>query len=241
MKAHPAVPAAIVLKHVQGSKNRVTRHAADAENVRRGMRALYEDANALRAALAQKPDEIAVLERGFMALDFVARDLVAGHEQMIQIEQAFQGECLRWLNRKAPGVPVVKQEPAICYVPSKAAEVETPKAILEGQIPAGEPTKAPDASQWAGFYRMEDGTLVFVNHLNEPVPAPKDPQVLRMVQELERAPQHKNEGYVPVASAPPTTAEVPVVPQVTQASMEIPPQVGPVGTNGTGSIGDVPT
>ncbi len=244
MKSHPAVPAAIVVKHVQGSKNRVTRHAQDAENVRRGMRALLEDANALRASIQNKPEgyripanaveqEIVILERGFMALDFVARDLVAGHEQMIRMEQAFQNECLLWLNRKDPKVPVGKPQPAIVYEKSIATEVETPKAILEGQVPKGEPTKAPDASQWAGFYRMEDGTLVFVNHNNEPIAPPKDPQVLRMVQELEKDPNHSNEGYVPVAPAPPTTEEPPRPPRVetpTQGSMEIPVQTGPVGS-----------
>lgn len=225
MKAHPAVPAAIVMKHVQGSKNRVARHAQDAENVRRGMRALFDDANALRAALAKsdKPEEIAVLERGFMALDFVARDLVAGHEQMIAIEQAFQNECLLWLNRKAPKVQFQPKPPAIHYEKSVATEVETPKAILDGLAqPKGEPTKERDASQWAGFYRMEDGTLVFVNHRNEPVPAPTDPEILKMVQELERSPEMKNEGYVPVAPAPPTIEASPPIPV-----LHPPPVAGP--------------
>ena len=238
MKPHPAVPAAIVMKHVQGSKNRVARHAQDAENVRRGMRALEQDATALRAALANKPDEIAVLERGFMALDFVARDLVAGHEQMIRIEQAFQGECLLWLNRKAPKVPVGPREPAIIYEKSIATEVETPKAILEGMTPKGEPTKEPDAGAFAGFYRMEDGTLVFVNHRNEPIPAPKDPQVLRMVQELERAPKHAEEAYVPMATTPPMITEAPVI-----HTQGVPPQPETLPaphesekSNGTGSI-----
>lgn len=244
MKPHPAVPAAIVMKHVQGSKNRVARHAQDAENVRRGMRALEQDAVALRAALQNKPDEIAVLERGFMALDFVARDLVAGHEQMIAIEQAFQGECLLWLNRKAPRVPIGKPEPAICYVPSTAEEVPTPKATLEGlETPKGEPTKGPDASKWAGFYRMNDGQLVFVNHENRPVPPPDDPEVLKMIGELERAPVNKNEGYVPVAVAPPTIE----APSMTPRDEEIQSQgnkregnlIVPDQSNGTPSIGDV--
>lgn len=238
MKPHPAVPAAIVMKHVQGSKNRVARHAQDAENVRRGMRALHEDATALRAALAGKPDEIAVLERGFMALDFVARDLVAGHEQMIAIEQAFQNECLLWLNRKAPKVPIKPKQPAIIYEKSVATEVETPKAILEGlETPKGEPTKEPDASVFAGFYRMDDGTLVFVNHRNEPVPAPTDPRVLAMVGELERDPARKDEAYVPMAPAPPTTSEVapPAVVSPEVPSLPDPPEP-PAQENGVGSL-----
>lgn len=243
MKPHPAVPAAIVMKHVQGSKNRVTRHAQDAENVRRGMRALHEDATALRAALAGKPDEIAVLERGFMALDFVARDLVAGHEQMIAIEQAFQNECLLWLNRKAPKVPIQPKRPAIIYEKSVATEVETPKTILEGlETPRGEPTKEQDPKAWAGFYRMDDGTLVFVNHRNEPVPAPTDPRVLAMVRELERDPTRKDEAYVPMAETPPMITEAPVI-QTKASPVEAPapapsPEPPPDASqeNGVGSL-----
>lgn len=232
MKAHPAVPAAIVMKHVQGSKNRVTRHAADAENVRRGMRALYEDANALRAALQNKPDEIVVLERGFMALDFVARDLVAGHEQMIKIEQAFQNECLLWLNRKQPRVPVVPQKPAICYVPSKAMEVPTPKAILEGQTPQGEPTKELDATKAAGFYTMADGTKVYVNHLNEPIPAPSEEDVAK-AGELVKAPENVDQAYVPMAPPPPTE-------EAPEAGGGVSPTVEHLTetSNGTPSIGE---
>jgi len=234
MKAHPAVPAAIVMKHVQGSKNRVARHAQDAENVRRGMRALEQDAMTLRAALQDKPEEIAILERGFLALNFVARDLVAGHEQMIAIEQAFQGECLLWLNRKAPRVPVQKREPAICYVPSTAEEVPTPKATLEGlETPKGDPTEGPDASKWAGFYRMDDGTLVFVNHRNEPVAAPTDPEVLKMVEELERAPNNAAEAYVPISPEPPTV-EAPT--EAPPNHPEPPPQ--PEMSNGVAPIAE---
>lgn len=166
---HPAVPAQIVMKHIQGSKNRALRHAADADNVRKGLRALDDDSMRLRAALAQHPEEISRLEAGLMALKFRGDDLIAAHEQMIAMERDFQNECILWLNRKDPTVQVEAGPGPIEHISSTGHEIPTPASISAGDAPAGEATPEPAADQVAGYYTMADGTRVYVNARNEPV------------------------------------------------------------------------
>ena len=194
MKSHPAVPAAIVIKHVHASKNRVERHLGDADKVRRGLRALQEDAATLRASLSDQPDELAILERGLMALDYVGADIVANHERSIQIEQVFQSECKLWLNRQASRVRFPAPRAQIVYEPSKAREVETPVLPPQGREVE---TSTPDPKVAVGFYTMGDGTRVYVNFENEPVDPPKDATghgaVPAKLPELVRSPEDGGE------------------------------------------------
>ena len=169
MKAHPAVPAQVVLRHLQASKNRIERAAQDAERVRAGLRALHEDSMSLRATLRDKPEELAVLERGLMSADFVLGEIVSGNEQLIRIEQALQNELKLWLLRKEPMIRM-QQSPAaradVHYVPSKAHEVPTPARTVQGEEV---PTPPVDEDKALGYYPMADGTRVYVNGNNDPV------------------------------------------------------------------------
>lgn len=224
---HPAVPAAIVMKHVQASRNRVGRCESDAENVRRGLRALEQDAMTLRAALQSRPEDLAILERGLMTLLFVGNDLIASHETTIRVEQAFQNECALWLQRKEPLVRVEEESAPrpIEHVPSIAHEVPTPASIAAGDEARGEviPT---DKTRPAGFYEMADGTHVYTNADNEPlfysVPRVRDGQKVRVFVDTE------NNEIAPPAGLPGPWAPPPKEPepQSSKPSLEAPPEGG---------------
>lgn len=166
MKAHPAVPAQIVVRHLQASKNRMQRAVQDSERIRQGRRALHEDSMRLRAALRGKEEDLAVLERGLMAADFVLSESETQNEQLVRIEQALQNELTLWLLRKEPLVKFSAPDRDIHYVPSRGHEVPTPPRPVQG---VEAPTAPSDPKKPVGFYTMADGTRVFVNGDNEPV------------------------------------------------------------------------
>lgn len=181
---HPAVPARIVVKHLQGSKNRLARELEDGRRTREGLTALEQDAAVLRASLEDRPDELAILERGLFALHYALEETERLRAMVMRMEQAVQIECVRWLNRKPPLLQLqtqpnggsMAQEPPrrngplpapprksntrsdVYYDRAKAVEVPTDPKLLArmNAQPAGRPTRQPDRRAAVGYYEMGD-------------------------------------------------------------------------------------
>lgn len=229
MKSHPAVPAPIVVRHLQASKNRVQRAVLDSERVRQGRRALREDAMRLRATLRGREEDLAVLEQGLAASDFVLSEIEGQNEALIQIEQALQNELQLWLLRKEPLVRLAAPRAhEIHHVPSKGHEIPTPARPVQGEEV---PTPAPDPKKPVGFYTMADGTRVFVNAANEPVSfSTPQPDGTWLHTDTDR----KIVEPPAVPEIAPASAETEPAPAYTPLAPEAPTLEGSAPTNGAG-------
>jgi hypothetical protein len=184
MRENPSVPAKTVLKHIQTSRQRVERIAKDAEYFRQGLRRLQVDAISLRNVLEDKPEELAKLESGLMAIQYSAGGVLSSLDQAIRFELSFQAEAERWLHGKIPRLE--KNRPHLAYEqanggrPEKNGTAAPPKGAYDYVKAGGEEveTKKPDPAVAVGFYLEIDPVTkqekrVYVNAYDQVVEPPK--------------------------------------------------------------------
>lgn len=183
MKENPSVPAQTVTKHIQSSKNRIARMAKDAEFFRAGLRELQMATVTLRTTLEDRPDELAKMEGGLMALSYSSGNILAAIDQSIRLELALQAEALRWLHGKTPLIE--RGRPHLAYQqangrpghPERNGSALAPSGKFPEVIKATGhevPTRQPDPNVAVGFYLGEDGKRVYMNAYDQIVEPPPE-------------------------------------------------------------------
>ena len=171
MKETPHVPAKNVVKHIQRSRSRVEVAAANANAFRQGMRALLADVSTLRIVLEDKPEDLARLEQGAMAIQYAANGVLGALDQYMRFEQVLQAECERWLHGRPPGLERGRPRIAAYEASKELPPKEESPLAQDGRPPKNGPlppvgkgafgyVKAQGQELPPRFYRKRDGTTV---------------------------------------------------------------------------------